>query len=181
MTTQNLSYLKIEDMIYAIRSQRVMLDSDLAKLYGVETKFLKRAVKRNLKRFPEDFMFEMTSQELENWRYQFGTSNSIKMGLRIKPYVFTELGVAMLSSILNSEQAIEVNINIMRIFVKLRSILSEKGLHRRMDNLESNTNKIFNEVFEKLDQVDSKLNSYAEAVTPKLPNNRKKIGFRTNN
>ena len=98
--------IKIEAMIYTIRGQRVMMDSDLAELYGVETKALKRAVRRNLNRFPEDFMFEMSKEELENWRYQFGTSNFVKMGLRIQPFVFTELGVAMLSSVLNSEQAI---------------------------------------------------------------------------
>ena len=90
----NLQLSQIENMIYVIRGQRVMLDSDLAKLYGTETKALKRAIRRNLNRFPSDFMFEMTDDELKNWRYQFGTSNSIKMGLRIKPFVFTELGVA---------------------------------------------------------------------------------------
>lgn len=86
---------KIESIIYVIRGQKVMLDSDLAELYGVETKNLKKAVRRNLDRFPEDFMFELTKEELENWRFQFGTSNREKMGLRIQPFVFTESGVAM--------------------------------------------------------------------------------------
>jgi hypothetical protein len=104
----DVSLSKIENMIYIIRDQKVMIDSDLAELYGVETKALKRAVRRNLNRFPVDFMFEMTQEELENWRYQFGTSKREKMGIRIKPFVFTELGVAMLSSILNSDQAIAV-------------------------------------------------------------------------
>lgn len=129
---------KIESMIYIIREQKVMLDSDLAELYGIETKNLKKAVRRNLNRFPSDFMFEMSEEELRNWRCQFGTSNSIKMGLRIKPFVFTELGVAMLSSILNTERAVSINISIMRIFVKLRSfLLLEKGLNERMNKLES--------------------------------------------
>ena len=93
--------------IYVIRGQKIMLDRDLAELYGVETKRLKEAVRRNIHRFPEDFMFEMTFEELENWRTQFATSNSEKMGLRRPPFCFTEQGVAMLSSVLNSETAIE--------------------------------------------------------------------------
>ena len=101
-----MSLSKIENMIYMIREQKVMIDSDLAELYGVETKALKRAVRRNLNRFPDDFMFEMTQDELENWRYQFGTSKREKMGIRIKQFVFTELGVAMLSSILNYSRLI---------------------------------------------------------------------------
>lgn len=103
----------IVNKIYLIRGQKVMLDRDLAELYGVETKSLKRAVKRNIERFPSDFMFELTDEELENWRYQIGTSNledGSKMGLRHAPYAFTEQGVAMLSSVLNSAQAIKVNI-----------------------------------------------------------------------
>ena len=93
---------KIEKMIYVMRGQKVMLDSDLAELYEVETKILKRAVRRNIERFPDDFMFELTKEELENWRYQFGTSNKEKMGLRVQPFVFTEQGVTMLSSVLRS-------------------------------------------------------------------------------
>ena len=115
---------KIEKIIYIIRGQKIMLDSDLAELYEVETKSLKRAVKRNIERFPPDFMFELTKDELEDWRYQFGTSNREKMGLRIPPYAFTEGGIAMLSSVLTSKRAIEVNISIMRIFIKMRSFLA---------------------------------------------------------
>jgi len=100
-----------------------MLDRDLAKLYGVETKVLKQAVKRNIGRFPEDFMFEMTKEELEIWRSQFVTSKSDQMGLRYNPFCFTEQGVAMLSSVLNSERAIKVNIEIMRVFTKIRKML----------------------------------------------------------
>ncbi len=162
---------KIERMIYIIRGQRVMMDSDLAELYSVETKALKRAVKRNLDRFPSDFMFELTKKELQNWRYQFGTSNREKMGLRIPPFAFTEQGVAMLSSVLRSERAIQVNISIMRIFTKLRSFLMlEKDLRNKMDKLEKDTNRMFKVVFERLDEYD-------EMITPKLSPNRKKIGL----
>ena len=163
---------KIEAMIYTIRGQRVMLDSDLAELYGVETKALKRAVRRNLNRFPPDFMFEMNSEELKNWRYQFGTSNSVKMGLRVQPFVFTELGVAMLSSVLNSEQAISVNISIMRIFAKLRSfLLLEREINDRMDKLDAETSEVFQVVFERLDAVE-------KIIAPRIPPNRKKIGLK---
>ena len=96
--------------IYLIRSIKVILDRDLAELYGVETKILKRAVRRNIDRFPNDFMFELSKNEMENWRCQFGTSNGVKMGMRYKPMVFTEQGVVMLSSVLRSKRAIHVNI-----------------------------------------------------------------------
>lgn len=164
--------IKIEAMIYTIRGKRVMMDSDLSELYGVETKALKRAVRRNLNRFPEDFMFEMSKEELENWRYQFGTSNFVKMGLRIQPFVFTELGVAMLSSVLNSEQAISVNISIMRIFAKLRSFLFlEKEINERMNKLEVETNEVFQVVFKRLDAME-------KIIVPRLSPNRKKIGLK---
>jgi len=111
--------------IYLIRGMKVMLDMDLAELYGVETKQLKRAVRRNLSRFPADFMIELTSEELKNWRSHFGTSNREKMGLRIPPFAFTEHGVLMLASVLNSERAIQVNIRIVRIFTKMREMLTQ--------------------------------------------------------
>jgi len=104
---------RVANKIYVIRDTRVMLDRDLAELYGVETKVLKQAVRRNIKRFPDDFMFELSKEELTNWRSQFVTSNHDKMGLRYSPMAFTEQGVAMLSSVLNSERAIQVNILIM--------------------------------------------------------------------
>ncbi|WP_246032726.1 ORF6N domain-containing protein [Sphingobacterium yanglingense] len=100
-----------------------MLDRDLARLYGVETKVLKQSVRRNTDRFPEDFMFEMSDEEFENWRSQFVTSNSDKQGLRYAPFCFTEQGVAMLSSVLNSKLAIQINIQIMRIFTRIRQLL----------------------------------------------------------
>ncbi len=120
----------IEQLIYFIRGQKVMLDRDLAGLYGVETKTLKQAVRRNIDRFPEDFMFEMTKAEFENWRSQFVTSNRDKMGLRYRPMVFTEQGVAMLSSVLRSKQAVQVNIEIMRAFVRIRKMLSANKVLR---------------------------------------------------
>jgi len=169
---EEIGLAKIESMIYVIREQKVMLDSDLAELYGIETKALKRAVRRNINRFPSDFMFEMNDEELKNWRCQFGTSNSIKMGLRVKPYVFTELGVAMLSSVLNTGKAISINISIMRIFVKLRGfLLLEKGLHERMNKLESGTNKVFKVIFERLDSIE-------EVIDTKLPTAKRKIGLK---
>src|SRR5258706_13764772 len=115
----------VMNKIYIIRGQKVILDRDLAELYQVETKRLKEAVRRNIDRFPEDFMFEMTSEELENWRTQIASSNSEKMGLRHLPFCFTEQGVAMLSSVLNSETAIHVNIQIIRIFTKMRQVILE--------------------------------------------------------
>lgn len=113
----------LETKIYLIRGEKVMLDYDLAELYGIPTKHLKQQVKRNLNRFPADFMFSLTNQELAGLRSQFVTSNVGRGGNRITPLAFTEHGVAMLSSILNSERAIEVNIFIIRVFVNMRKVL----------------------------------------------------------
>lgn len=116
----------IQNKIYEIRGQKVMIDRDLAEMYGVQTKALNQAVKRNIERFPEDFMFQLTTEETQNWKSQIVTTNSIKMGLRRNPYAFTELGVAMLSSVLTSKIAIQVNIGIMRAFVAVRQSLISK-------------------------------------------------------
>ena len=116
----------IDKKILLIRGQKVMLDSDLAELYGVATKRFNEQVKRNLNRFPIDFMFQLNEKETEVLRSQFATSKAGRGGRRYFPYVFTEQGVAMLSSILNSEQAIEVNILIMQAFVKLRKMIVSK-------------------------------------------------------
>jgi len=127
----------IINKIYLIRGMKVMIDRDLAEMYGVPTKALKQAVKRNKERFPEDFMFEMTNSELTNWRSQIVTSNSDKMGLRYPPFCFTEQGVAMLSSILNSATAIQVNIQIIRIFSKLKeALLAHKDILLAIEKLE---------------------------------------------
>lgn len=152
---------QIKDMIYFIRGQRVMLDSDLAKLYGVETKVLNQAIKRNSRRFSEDFMFQITSVEHDSLRSQIVTSNEGRGGRRYQPLVFTENGVAMLSSILKSETAIDVNIAIMRIFTKLRSFLVlEKELVGKIENLEKDTAEVFKLVFEKLDSLDEQFPSH---------------------
>ena len=128
---------RIENKIYLIRGLKVMLDRDLAELYGVETKVLNQAIKRNIDRFPSDFMFELSNNEFANWRSQFVTSNSDKMGLRWKPFAFTENGIAMLSSVLNSKRAIHVNIQITRTFTKLRQILStHKKVAAKLDRIE---------------------------------------------
>ena len=115
---------RIVSSIYLIRGEKVMLDSDLARLYQIETKNLNKAVKRNLNRFPEDFRFQLTKEEAESLRFQTGTSNEGRGGRRTPPYVFTEQGVAMLSSVLHSDRAAEVNVAIMRTFVKLRQMLA---------------------------------------------------------
>jgi len=131
-----------------------MLDRDLAELYEVETSQLKRAVRRNNDRFPEDFMFELTKKELDHWRCQFGTSNSDKMGLRYKPMAFTKQGVAMLSSVLKSKRAIHVNIQIMRVFTRLRqAILDNADLRKEFEDLKQISEERFQIVFETLDQL----------------------------
>ena len=127
----------IVNKIILLRDQKVLVDRDLAELYGVDTRTLNQAVKRNLKRFPEDFMFQMTKEEFEIWRSQIVISNNDKMGLRRPPYVFTEQGVAMLSSVLNSDRAILVNIQIMRVFTKMRALLeSHKEILRKLESIE---------------------------------------------
>src|SRR5579884_448262 len=129
---------RITNAIFVLRGQKVMLDSDLAELYGVPTKVLIQAVKRNRGRFPHDFMFQLDSQELARLRSQFVTSSSGYGGRRHLPYVFTEQGVAMLSSVLRSERAVRVNIAIMRAFIKLReAIEANRELARKFDELET--------------------------------------------
>ncbi len=127
----------IEQKILLIRAKRVMLDRDLAKLYGVPTRVLIQSVKRNSERFPLDFMFQLNKGEFEDWKSQFVTSKSDRMGLRRPPYAFTEHGILMLSSVLKSKKAIQINIAIMRIFVKLREIMHlNKDLTLRLERLE---------------------------------------------
>ena len=127
----------IERRIYLIRGIKVMLDSDLAELYGVPTKALNLAVRRNTERFPQDFMFQLSKKEVDFLRFQIETSNEGRGGRRYLPYAFTEQGVAMLSSVLNSKRAVAVNIAIMRAFVKLREIMAtHKDLARKMEDLE---------------------------------------------
>ena len=144
----------ITSKIYLIRSIKVMLDRDLAELYGVETKRLKEQVRRNIERFPEDFMFELKKEELTNWRSQFAISNQDIMGLRIPPFAFTEHGVLMLSSVLRSERAVQVNIQIMRAFTQLRKMLStHEDLKRKIESMEKKYDEQFQIVFEAIKQL----------------------------
>ncbi len=132
----------IKNKVFTIRGKRVMLDRDLAKLYGVETRVLNQAVRRNLERFPEEFMFQLTKIEMEEWKSQIVTSNREKMGLRKRPYVFSEAGVAMLSSVLNSKKAIQVNIEIIKVFIKLRELMvSNKEIVLKVSSLEQSVRK----------------------------------------
>lgn len=160
---------QIAQKIHSLRGMKVMLDYDLAPLYGIETKQLKRAVKRNLSRFPNDFMMELTRKEYNSLRCQIGT---LKRGQHVKylPYAFTEQGIAMLSSVLNSERAVQVNIAIMRAFVKLREVLlTHKGLNCKLEDLEK-----------RFDRHDKEIKAIFEAIRhlmiePDLP--KRRIGF----
>jgi phage regulator Rha-like protein len=133
MTTENaiVPVERIQQFIYVIRGHKVILDSHLAELYGVKTRVLNQAVKRNINRFPEDFMFQLSNREAEHLRSQIVTSKKSRGGRRYLPFAFTEQGIAMLSSVLKSKRAIEVNIAIMRTFVKLRQILADNATLRR--------------------------------------------------
>lgn len=168
-----LSEETISNKIYFIRNQKVMLDRDLALLYGIETKRLKEQVKRNISRFPIDFMFELNKEELANWRSQNATSNSVKMGLRYNPMAFTEHGVLMLSSVLNSDKAIQTNIQIMRIFTKIRQMLMDTtelkidilNIQKKLENHDKNIELVF---------------SYIDELTKKKENKkpRTRIGYK---
>ena len=163
-----LSEETISNKIYFIRGQKVMLDRDLALLYGIETKRLKEQVKRNISRFPEDFMFELNKKEFENWRSQFATSNSEKMGLRYVPMAFTEHGVLMLSSVLKSDKAIQTNIQIMRIFTKVRQMLLDTTeikvdilqIQKKLENHDKNIELVFSY----LDELTEKKEDESERV-----------------
>lgn len=178
----------IERRIYLIRGHKVMLDSDLAELYQVETKALNRAVKRNQDRFPEDFMFRVGPEEAKGLRFHFGTSNeaeSLKSqivtsktgrgGRRYLPYAFTEQGVAMLSSVLNSKRAVQVNIAIMRTFVRLRQILAtHKDLAAKLEAMEKKYDKQFKVVFDILRQLMEPAPSPEKGPIGFIPSPKKK-------
>lgn len=165
----------IESRIYAIRGRQVMLDEDLAELYGVETKRLVQQVKRNLKRFPGDFMFQLTKAEAEVLRSQIATSNDGRGGRRYEPYVFTEQGVAMLSGVLRSDRAIAVNIEIMRAFVELRRAAgSFQELQQRLDQMELDVGARLSEHDEQLRQIFEALR---RLIAPP-PTTKRPIGFR---
>lgn len=167
-----LIHQSIENKIYVVRGQKVMLDRDLAELYGVETKQLKRQVNRNAERFPNDFMFVLTENEHNLLRCQIGTSNNHRGGTRYLPYAFTEHGILMLSSVLNSERAIQVNIQIMRTFARIRQMLNDNTELRleieQIKNKVNNHDKNIEIVFRYLDELLEK---------KEQPIQRNKIGF----
>ena len=154
MTNDPMTLQQIQSSICLIRGQKVMLDRDLAQLYGVPTKALKQAVRRNAARFPADFMFELNPGEFAAWRSQIVTSTADRKGLRYAPMAFTEQGVAMLSSVLNSERAILVNITIMRAFVRLRTLLeTHADLAHKLEALEKRYDVQFRSVFDAIRQL----------------------------
>lgn len=165
-----ITSVAVEKMIYVIRGQKVMLDTDLAVLYRVEVRALNQAVSRNQDRFPEDFAFRLSAAEHEALRSQ---NVILKKGRgqhrKFTPMAFTEQGVAMLSGVLKSKRAVAVNVSIMRTFVKLRRLLAEQDLSGRVANLEKGTDRLFKIVFHRLDVL--------EMNTPVLPRKRRKIGI----
>ena len=169
MTSANALAVRVERSIFLIRGEKVMLDRDLAWLYGVETGALNRAVKRNSERFPSDFMFQLTEEEADSLRCQIGTSKVRRGGRRYLPYAFTEQGVAMLSSVLRSSRAVQVNIAIMRTFVRLRGLLlSNTDLARKLEALEQKYDAQFRVVFDAI----------RELMAPPEPPPKRQIGFR---
>ena len=171
---------KIQNMIYEIRGYKVMLDSDLAALYDVEVKRMNESVRRNNKRFPADFMFQLTVEEWNDLRSQFATSKTSRGGRRYTPFVFTEQGVSMLSSVLKSDRAIEVNVNIMRAFVKLRHyVVSQSDTNAQITELRKllmlhieNSDYKFSDHDKKIKQIIQALNNLIEQPKP-----AKRIGF----
>ena len=163
---------KIQTKIYEVREQKVMMDFDLAELYETETKYLKRSVRANIKRFPPDFMFEINKTEWETLRCNFSTSNT-RGGTRYLPFAFTEQGVAMLSSVLNSDKAVDVNIAIMRAFVLVRQfVLTNKELAAKLAKIERKYNKQFKDVYEALNYLMNEKQKQTEF------DDRERIGFK---
>lgn len=171
ITEVSLSPEIIREKIYIIRGKKIMIDRDLAYLYQVPTMVLNQAVRRNLDRFPEDFMFQLTKTEMDNWISQSVISNStLKQSLRKPPLAFTEQGIAMLSSVLNSKRAIQVNIQIIRIFTKLREMIGAyKELREKVEEMEKNNETNFSEIFRVIRLL------ITEKEEPK-----EKMGFRAN-
>jgi len=169
---------RIENKIFLIRGKKVMTDRDLAELYGVETRALNQAVKRNIERFPEEFMFQLNKKETEIWQSQILISQFVISswgGRRKTPMVFTEPGVAMLSSVLNSKKAIQVNIQIIKTFIKLREMIaSNKDLRIKIEELEKKYNKYFRVIFETI-------RSLSEYKKETEADSSKKIGFKDRN
>ena len=153
---ENKELAIIQNKILVIRNQQVMLDRDIAELYGVETRILNQAVKRNMERFPNEFCFQLNKDEFEKWKSQFVISNSIKMGLRKRPFAFTEQGVAMLSAVLKSDKAVTASIQIIKAFVSMRRfLLSNAQIFQRLDSLEIHrieSDKRIDELFTRMDR-----------------------------
>jgi hypothetical protein len=168
MADNSLLPMNVENLIYLVRGHKVMLDEDLARLYDVETRILTRAVRRNADRFPADFMFQLLDQEVANLRSQIGISSSSYGGRRYHPLVFTEQGIAMLSTVLRSKKAVRVNIEIMRAFVKLRGFISSnQELARKLAELEQRYDRQFKGVFDAI----------RELMSPAEPPKKRRIGF----
>lgn len=166
--------IPIQNLIYEIRGRKVMLDSDLADLYEVDTKNLNKAVKRNIERFPEFFMFQLSEEEWHALRFQFGTSKHGKGGRRYLPYVFTEQGVSMLSSVLNSKKAVQINIQIMMTFVKIREFaLTNKDLTQRISELEKYFMQYAKENNAEVEKINKAIDYLSDITKPS------QIGFRT--
>ena len=166
----------VSNKIKVVRGIKVMLDRDLAELYGVETKHLKRQVQRNSERFPLDFMFQLTARELAALRYQIGTSNDASAtergGSRVLPMVFTEQGIAMLSSVLNSERAIQVNIRIIRVFTRMRELLTaHQDILRKLERIET-------EVAAHGEDIGTLFEHIRQMLTPALEQPRQRIGYK---
>ena len=170
MSEINFPIQKLKSKIYLIRGFQVMLDYDLAILYGVETKILNQSVRRNASRFPDDFMFQLTEIEESSLRSQIVTSKIGRGGRRYRIFAFTELGIAMISSVLKSEKAIQVNIAIMRMFFELRKMMKyDDKLTTKFAELEKNTSQLFQLIFNRLDTLEVKATL--------LPPSRRKIGI----
>lgn len=164
--------IEIRNLIYVVRGQKVMLDSDLAMLYGVETRALNQAVKRNIERFPQDFMFQLTKEEFENLKSQIVTSSW--GGVRKLPYAFTEQGVAMLSSVLKSKRAIDINVQIMRTFVQIRKLAIEhKDLQEQITELKQYFLQYAKDNNDEIDRINEAINLLLDRTKPA------QIGFKT--
>ena len=172
-----ISYETVIDRIYIIRGKKVMLDRDLAEMYRVGTRVLNQAVNRNKKRFPRDFMFRLSKDELNDWMSQIVTSNKVKMGLRKLPYAFTEQGVAMLSSILKSEIAINVNIRIIRVFTKMREmIIDNKEILLKLKILEGKINNQDKRLYKHDDEIYTIFKALEQLLNPPIKG-RKRINI----
>jgi hypothetical protein len=168
----------IETLIHVIRGQKVMVDSDLARLYEIPTKAFNQAVRRNMERFPEDFAFQLSKSELEHWRSQIVTSNpSAKMGLRRSPFVFTQEGVAMLSAVLRSDRAVQMSIAIVRTFVRMRELMeSNREIAARVEKLERGQDRTASVIEVLVDDID-RLAREVKAMKSLPAAKKRRIGF----